>query len=80
MTGLARITRGPFGFDIQTFECSVCDEIHQRVGDRGDPMKSGVVAGWLRGELRATKRPPRLAFNSSLVRKTQGGHLAAAAL
>jgi hypothetical protein len=47
---LARITNGPSGFGIRTFECPACDHIHQRVVD---PMKSRETAGWLRGELRA---------------------------
>jgi hypothetical protein len=48
---LARITSGPSGFDIRTFECPACDDVHQRVVER-DPMKSRETAGWLRGELR----------------------------
>jgi hypothetical protein len=50
---LARITPGASGFDIRTFECPACDHVHQRVVELVDPMKSGEVAGWLRGELRA---------------------------
>jgi hypothetical protein len=50
---LARITPGPFGFDIRTFECPACEEVHQRVVAPGDPMKSPATTGWLRGELRA---------------------------
>jgi hypothetical protein len=50
---LARITPGPSGFDIRTFECRACDHVHQRVGALADPMKSAAMAGWLRGELRA---------------------------
>jgi len=46
---LARITPGPAGFDIRTFECP----IHQRVVELIDPMKSKETAGWLAGELRA---------------------------
>jgi len=52
MTMLARITRGPSGFDIRTFECPARDNVHQRVVALVDPMKSGETAGWLRGELR----------------------------
>jgi hypothetical protein len=53
MTMLALITRSPSGFDIQTFECPACAEIHQRVVDLADPMKSRKTEGWLRSELRA---------------------------
>jgi hypothetical protein len=52
-TMLARITSGPPGFDIRTFECPACAHIHQRVVEFVDPMKSKEAAGWLRGELRA---------------------------
>jgi hypothetical protein len=50
---LARITPGPSGFDIRTFECTACNQIHQRVVGLIDPIKSNETAGWLRGELRA---------------------------
>jgi hypothetical protein len=50
---LARITPGSAGFDIRTFECPACEEVHQRVVALGDPMKSPETTGWLRGELRA---------------------------
>ena len=53
MTMLARITPGPSGFDIHTFECPACNRVHQRLVERVDPMKSPKAAGWLRGELRA---------------------------
>jgi hypothetical protein len=56
MTMLARITPGPSGssgFDIRTFECPACNDVHQRVVALADPMKSRETAGWLRGELRA---------------------------
>jgi len=61
---LARITPGPAGFDIRTFECPACDHIHQRVVELIDPMKSKETAGWLAGELRAPNweqrgRPPK---------------------
>jgi hypothetical protein len=52
-TMLARITPGPLGFDIQTFECPACDHIHQSVVDLGDPMKSLRTIGWLQGQLQA---------------------------
>ena len=50
---LARITRGPSGFDIGTFQCSACDLVHQLVVDLIDPMKSLETLGWFQGELRA---------------------------
>jgi hypothetical protein len=52
-TMLARVTPGPFGFDIRTFECPACEHFHQRVAEAVDPMKCCLTAGWLRGELRA---------------------------
>ena len=53
MTMLARNTPGTSGFDIRTFECPACEDVHQRVVELVDPMKSRTTAGWLRGELRA---------------------------
>jgi hypothetical protein len=50
---LARITPGPSGFDIRTFECPACDDIHQVVVDLADPMKSAKTNGWLHGQLQA---------------------------
>jgi DNA polymerase III alpha subunit (gram-positive type) len=35
---LARITSGTSGFDIRTFECPVCDQVHQLVVEPIDPM------------------------------------------
>jgi len=52
MMMLAQIARAPSGLDTRTFECLACDHIRQRV-ELVDPMKSGEIAGWLRGELRA---------------------------
>jgi hypothetical protein len=46
---LARITRGPLGFDIRTFECPTCDHVHQITVDMVDPMKSQKTNGWLLG-------------------------------
>jgi hypothetical protein len=46
---LARITPGRSGFDIRTFECPVCDLVHQLVVQLIDPMKSLETSGWLRG-------------------------------
>jgi len=50
---LARITFGPSGFDIRTFECPACDHVHQIVVELADPIKSLGTLGWLAGELRA---------------------------
>ena len=52
-TMLARITPGPLGFDIRTFECTACHTIHQCVVDLIDPMRSTETGRWLAGELRA---------------------------
>jgi hypothetical protein len=51
---LARITPGPSGFDIRTFECSACNHI-QLVGELDDPMTSAKTNGWLHGQLQAPK-------------------------
>jgi hypothetical protein len=51
-TMLARITQSPSGFDIRTFECPACDQVHQTVV-LTDPMKSTVTNAWLRGQLTA---------------------------
>jgi len=53
-TVLARVTSGPVGFDIRTFECPACKQVHQTVADLLiDPMKSPGTNGWLRGQLQA---------------------------
>jgi hypothetical protein len=52
-TKLARITPGPLGFDIRTFECPACDHVHQTVVELIDPMKSLKTNAWLRGQLQA---------------------------
>ncbi|UPK34890.1 response regulator [Bradyrhizobium sp. 186] len=52
-TMLARITPGPAGFDIRTFECPACDFIHQIAVELVDPMKSADTLAWFQGELRA---------------------------
>jgi len=49
-----RVTPGPVGFDIQTFECPACKQVYQTVADLLiDPMKSVRTNTWLRGQLRA---------------------------
>ena len=51
-TVLARVTPGPVGFDIRTFECPTCNHVHQTVADLLiDPMKSVGTNTWLRGQL-----------------------------
>jgi hypothetical protein len=53
-TVLVRVTPGPIGFDIRTFECPACDHVHQTVADLLiDPMKSVGTNAWLRGQLQA---------------------------
>jgi hypothetical protein len=54
-TMLARVAHGLSGFDIRTFECPVCDQIHQIVIDLADPMKSTKTNGWLHGQLQAPR-------------------------
>jgi hypothetical protein len=52
-TMLARITSGLAGFDIRTFECPACNDVHQMVVELLDPMKSLETGRWFLGELRA---------------------------
>jgi len=53
-TELVRVTPGPIGLDIQTFECPTCHDVHQTVADLlTDPMKSVRTNTWLRGQLQA---------------------------
>jgi hypothetical protein len=47
----ARISPGPTGFELRTFDCPRCDRAEKNV-IASDPMKSGDV-GWLVGELRS---------------------------
>jgi len=46
---LARISPGPSGFELRTFDCSSCDHV-EKIAIASDPMKSGDV-GWLVGEV-----------------------------
>jgi hypothetical protein len=51
---LARVTPGPIGFDIRTFECPACKQVHQTVSELlADPMKSLRTSAWLGGQLQA---------------------------
>jgi hypothetical protein len=52
-TMLARITPGPSGFDIRTFECPACYHVHQLVAEPIDPITSAKANGWLNGQLQA---------------------------
>jgi len=52
-TMLARITPGPSGFNIRTFECPACDHVHRGAVKPVDPLKSRETLGWLRSELRS---------------------------
>jgi hypothetical protein len=47
---LAKIAPSPKGYDIRTFECRKCQNVHT-VTVAVDPMKLGKV-GWLAGELK----------------------------
>jgi hypothetical protein len=51
---LARVSSGPTGFELRTFDCFDCDRVEQIAIPLDDPMKSDAV-GWFTGEL----RPPR---------------------
>jgi hypothetical protein len=52
--GLARISPGPTGFELRTFDCARCDHV-EKIVIASDPTKSGDV-GWLVGELPASTR------------------------
>jgi hypothetical protein len=54
-TMLARITAGPSDFDIRTFECPACANIHQLVVALVDPLTSAKANGWLSGQLQAPR-------------------------
>jgi hypothetical protein len=57
---LARISPGPSGYDLRTFECSKCEHVLNEM-IATDPMKSDK-AGWLAGE---KKTGMRSAFEKS---------------
>jgi hypothetical protein len=46
---LARISPGPSGFELRTFDCATCEYV-EKVAIASDPAKSGDV-GWLVSEL-----------------------------
>jgi hypothetical protein len=46
---LARISPGPTGFELRTFDCPKCDHV-EKIAIASDPAKSGDV-GWFVGEL-----------------------------
>ena len=48
---LARITPGPGGSDMRTFECPKCNHVHKTLVE--DPMK--LVSGWQTSGLNAPK-------------------------
>jgi hypothetical protein len=46
---LARVSPGPTGFELRTFDCSKCDQV-EKIAIASDPAKSGDV-GWLVSEV-----------------------------
>ena len=46
---LARISPGPTGFEVRTFDCSKCGHV-EKIVIALDPIKAGAV-GWFAGEL-----------------------------
>jgi hypothetical protein len=52
---LGRITPGPLGYDLRIFECHRCAHQLKTAVKLGDPMKSKMTTGWLRGQLDAPK-------------------------
>jgi hypothetical protein len=67
---LARISPGPTGFELRTFECAKCDHLEQ-IAIASDPMKSGAV-GWFTGELQPPKwtMPPPDAGSKAQIENT----------
>jgi hypothetical protein len=51
---LVRISPGPIGFELRTFDCSKCDHAEQIAIALDDLMKSDAV-GWFTGELHPPK-------------------------
>jgi hypothetical protein len=51
---LVRISPGPAGYDLRTFECPKCDQVTRKL-IASDPMKADGANRWLAGEL----KPPR---------------------
>jgi hypothetical protein len=51
---LVRISPGPTGFELRTFDCSKCDHAEQIAIALDDLMKSDAV-GWFTGELHPPK-------------------------
>jgi hypothetical protein len=49
---LARIARGPSGFDVRTFDCGKCDHAHI-VTVATDPVTSDRMGCMLAGDLKA---------------------------
>jgi hypothetical protein len=47
------LTSGLAGFDIRTFECPACNDVHPMVVELADPMKSLETGRCFLGELRA---------------------------
>jgi hypothetical protein len=53
-TVLARVTPGPIGFDIRTFECPACKHVNQTVVELLiEPMKSITTNTGHSGQLQA---------------------------
>jgi hypothetical protein len=48
---LTRISPGPTGFELRTFDCFKRDHV-EKIAIASEPMKSGDV-GWLVGELQS---------------------------
>jgi hypothetical protein len=41
----------PWGVDLHTFECAVCNQVLKTFAAYEDPMKSKGLGRWLQGEL-----------------------------
>src|ERR1700730_9949016 len=57
---LTRISPGPTGFELSTFDCSKCDHVEQ-LAIPSDPMKSGA-AGCCAGPLYPRRHDPGVAL------------------
>ena len=41
--------------DLHTFECAVCNQVHQALAAYEDPTKSKALGRWLQGDLHPPK-------------------------
>ena len=52
---LAGIVPARLGIDLHTFECAACDHVLKTLTAYEDPMKSGALGRWLKGDLHSPR-------------------------